>query len=220
MPTAPIRFVLTLACASLVATFAFSPDAAAQQERSLDLRAGLSFPGGDLSSGYGPGSFASLSLNFPVADRFSLRLSKAIDVFHRPLALLAHDDVVLPEASILRGTGGVVFHLLEAYGGQRFVLDFSAEGGLAAFKAGRQSLPSSEGPSQVYIDIVEFAAMASGGVQLGYRLPGRHIFIGVQGLVAPMKRSATDNFTRVSPELRPINTLVSFPISAGFAAYF
>jgi hypothetical protein len=149
-----------------------------------------------------------------------LRLSKGIDVFHRPHALFAHDDVVLPEASILRGTGGVVFHVLEPYGGQRFVLDLSAEGGLAAFKAGRRMLPSSEGSSRVYIDIVEFAAMASGGVQVGYRLPGRHIFIGVQGLVASLNRSATENFTQVSPELRPISTLVSFPVSAGFAAYF
>ncbi len=211
--------LFALACALPLA----APEAAeAQLERHLELRGGVAVPGGNLADGYRPGRSVAANLTFPLSDRFSLRLNKGIDVFHRGAPLMAQESAVLPEASILRGGAGLAVHLLDGYGpARRFVLDLTADGGVAAFKSGREMVPVyGGGAGRVYIDFVEFAPQLTAGANIGVRLPGRHLFLGLQALVAPLDQGATANFPEISPQLRPIGTLVSFPVTLGFAAYF
>lgn len=217
-----MKNVHSLAIAALAAAaLALAPQSVlAQQEITLDLGGGVAIPAGDISDAVKTGPGFTLGLDFRVHDRVSIRGEGGADIWQgETFSTVTEPSFVGPDLTITRLNGGLKFHALTAEETDGFWVTADVGAGvhiLTSDRFERQIQPI----GVTIIDVSSAYFGAKGGLDFGYQFTDQ-----VSGFVAGdayLTFADEEDTARYSdiPGVDPLDTIWSFPITAGLKLHF
>jgi len=194
-----------------------SPASAQQvdgQRFSVEPRAGIAIPAGDLSDVADVGPGVGLGLSYKLTNRLALRLDGDVDILSGLDASGTGPEG--PDATIYHYGAGLEYALLDPTT-NRWAIDVNLGAGASTFDVDDFSVGGN------VVDFSETYFTANGGIQVGYDVtPAVNVFGRGQAFLMFTDEDDTAVFNAFSPDIDPagFDTALSIPLSVGVAIYF
>lgn len=218
-----MKKVHSLALAAFAAAaLALAPHSAlAQQEITTDLGGGVAIPGGDMSDAVKLAPAFTVGLNFRVHDRVSIRAEGGADLYPgEEFSTPTNPSFVGPDLTLTRLDAGLVFHALTAEQTEGFWVDADVGAGVHILTSDRfeQNVRAALGPTIIDISTAYFGA--KGGLDFGYRFTDQiSAFVGGDAYLTMADEEDTAGYAAF-PGVSPMETIWSFPVTAGLKFHF
>lgn len=217
-----MKKVHSLALAVLAAAaLALAPQSVmAQQEITTDFGGGAAIPAGDLGDAVKLGPGFTIGLNFRVHDRVSIRAEGGADIYPgEQFSTVTQPTFEGPDLTITRLDAGLVFHPITAEQTGGFWVTADAGAGLHILTSGR--FEQDILPNQVtIIDVSSASFGAKGGLDFGYQFTDQvSAFVAGDAYLTMADEQETQGYQDF-PGVSPLETLWSFPVTAGLKFHF
>lgn len=194
----------------------------AQQEITMDLGAGVAVPGGDLSDVVKIGPGFTVGINFRVHDRVSIRAEGGADIWPgEDFSTVTEPSFEGPDLTVTRLDGGLVLHALTTDQTDGFWVTADVGAGVHILTSSRFERQILGDPAQVTIlDVSSAYFGAKGGLDLGYQFSDQvSAFVGGDAYLTMADEEDTVGYEDF-PGVSPLETLWSFPVTAGLKFHF
>ncbi|MFW6088879.1 MAG: outer membrane beta-barrel protein [Gemmatimonadota bacterium] len=184
------------------------------QRFSIEPRAGIAIPAGDLSDVADAGPGLGLGLAYTLTDRLAVRLDGDVDILSGLDATATNPEG--PDVTIWHYGAGLQYALLDP-ASSRWAVDVNLGIGASTFDVDEFSVGAST------IDVTETYFTANGGLQVGYDVtPGVNVFGRGQAFLMFTDEDDTAVFSAFNPDIDPagFDSAWSIPLSVGVAIYF
>lgn len=205
------------------AALALVPQALQAQEITTDFEGGVAVASGDFTDAVKMGPALTVGVNFPVHERFSIRLEGGADLYgSEDIADPTEDGATLvgPEIRQTRLDVGVQVHALtmEQTGG--LWADVDVGGGYHILTTDNYEFQT--GPTDVeFIDLSAGYLGAKGGVTVGYRLADAvSAFVAGDAYLTPGDAQELESLTELEEVDDGAEKHWSFPVQAGLRLHF
>lgn len=212
--------LLALAVLAAAAVALAPQSVVAQQEITLDVSGGASVPAGDIGDAVKLGPGFTLGVNFRVHDRVSIRTEGGADIYPgEDFSTATAPAFEGPDLTVTRLDAGLVFHALgaEETNGAWVTADVGAGVHiLTSSRFERDILPS----DVTIIDVSSAYFGAKGGLDVGYQFTDQVSAFAAGDAYLTMADEQDTLGYRDFPGVSPLETIWSFPITAGLKFHF